>query len=243
MNRFPTVVLVIGALLGLAPGAAAPTPHPVPGATPGVAAPDGGTAAPADTGRFAADIRRFEEADRASAPPAHPVLFVGSSSIRMWSGLAQDFPGVPVLNRGFGGSETEDVLRYADRIVFPYHPRLIVLYEGDNDLAAGKSPDRVFADLDSLVTLIHRRLPETPVAFISIKPSLARRSLLEAMREVNARMRARAAADPGLDYVDVMTPMLDGRGEPRPDIFLPDGLHLNAAGYAIWVDAVAPLLE
>jgi lysophospholipase L1-like esterase len=239
MKRFPPDALLLITLLGFTPGASAGTFT----AAPGVAASDSGTAAPADTGRFAADIRRFEAADREKAPPAHPVLFVGSSSIRMWSSLAEDFPGVPVLNRGFGGSEAEDVLRYADRIVFPYRPRLVVLYEGDNDLAVGKSIDRVAGDLDSLITLIHRRLPGIPVAFISIKPSLARLNLLDAMREVNARIRARAAKDPDLHYVDVMTPMLDARGEPRPQIFLPDGLHMNAAGYAIWAKAVAPLLE
>jgi len=241
MKTSVLVICLVGAGLGPFAGSLPARAASPPASA--VSAPDSATAAPADTGRFAEDIRRFEAADRETAPPAHPVLFVGSSSIRMWTSLAGDFPGVPVLNRGFGGSEAEDVLRYADRIVFPYRPRLIVLYEGDNDLAAGKSVDRVAGDLDSLITLIHARLPGTPVAFISIKPSLARRNLLDAMREVNARIRARADADPKLHYVDVMTPMLDARGEPRPGIYLPDGLHMNATGYAIWAKAVAPLLE
>ncbi len=225
--------LAAGALAALLAGASAPAA----GADDAALRP-----AAADTFRFAADIRKFEAGDRATPPPANPVLFVGSSSIRMWTSLAEDFPGLPVLNRGFGGSETGDLIRYLDRVVYPYRPRMVVLYEGDNDLAAGKSPERVAADLDTVVARIHRNLPGTPVAFLSVKPSLARRALLPAMHRVNETMEARARSDSLLDYVDVWTPMLQDNGLPRPELFLPDGLHMDPVGYVIWKRALEPYL-
>jgi lysophospholipase L1-like esterase len=189
------------------------------------------------------DIRRFEAADRTSPPPQGAVLFVGSSSIAMWQSLQRDFPWTPVINRGFGGSEMADSLRYVDRIIIPYMPRLIVVYAGDNDLAGGKAPEQVVADYRSLVAKVHRRLPATPIAFIAIKPSPCRRHLLAPIRQVNAQIQALGAQDSRLLYIDVFTPMLDASGEPRPELFIEDGLHLNAAGYALWTRLVTPFLR
>ncbi len=189
------------------------------------------------------DIVSFETADRTNPPRPGTVVFVGSSSIRMWQTLASDFPGLPVLNRGFGGSELSDVVQFADRIVMPYKPRVVVLYAGDNDLAAGKSPAKVFAEFQSFVAVVHRELPNTRVAFIAIKPSIARANIIDKMRAANQLIRDYIATDNKLVYVDVFTPMLDANGQPRRELFLEDGLHMNTTGYAIWRDLIDPVLR
>lgn len=192
---------------------------------------------------WAEEIARFEAADRLTPPRPGGVLFVGSSSIRLWPALEADFPSVDILQRGFGGSELSDVAHYAPRIVLPYRPRLVVLYAGDNDLAAGKSPRAVFRDYQAFVELVRRALPETRIAFIAIKPSGARWALIEQMRATNALVRRYAASDPRLLYLDVFTPMLGPDGMPREELFVADRLHLNARGYALWRDLLAPLVR
>lgn len=189
------------------------------------------------------DIASFEAADRANPPASGGIVFVGSSSIRMWQTLQNDFPGLPVLNRGFGGSELSDAVRFASRIVLPYKPRIVVLYAGDNDLNAGKTPHRVFADFMEFVGTLRRDLPGTRVVFIAIKPSIARISIVDKIRAANQLIRDYIATDPRLAYVDVFTPMLDASGQPRHELFLEDGLHMNAKGYAIWRDLVAPVIR
>ena len=189
-----------------------------------------------------ADIAAFEAADRERPPPAGGVVFVGSSSIRLWNTLAEDFPGVPVVNRGFGGSELSDALRFADRIVLPYRPRMVVVYAGDNDLWAGETPEQVFEDFRALVRTIHDELPRTRVAFIAVKPSVARWRIEGEVRRTNQLIREFAAADPRVDYIDIFTPMLGSDGRPRPELFVDDGLHLNARGYELWKSVVAPFL-
>jgi lysophospholipase L1-like esterase len=192
---------------------------------------------------FEEDIHQFEAADRRAPPPTGAVLFVGSSSIRMWETLAQDFPGVPTINRGFGGSQLGDVVYFADRIILPYKPRVIVVYAGDNDLEAGRSPHQVLSDFEQLVIHVLPRLPEARILFVSIKPSIARWRLVDEIREANALVRDYTTRDKRLVYVDVFTPMLDERGQPRPELFLEDGLHMNAKGYAIWRERIAPLIR
>ena len=189
------------------------------------------------------DIAGFETIDRANPPATGGIVFVGSSSIRMWETLQNDFPGLPVLNRGFGGSELSDVVHFAHRIVVPYKPRVVVLYAGDNDLAAGKTPAHVFADFQSFVAIVHRDLPTTRVAFIAIKPSIARVNIIDKIHEANQLIRDYIRDDARLVYVDVFTPMLDASGQPRQELFLEDGLHMNAKGYAIWRDLVTPVLR
>lgn len=197
---------------------------------------------PAAHDPFEPEIAAFEAADRAHAPPTGGVVFVGSSSIRLWTTLAADFPGTEVINRGFGGSELSDAVRYARRIVLPYRPRLVVVYAGDNDLAAGKSPQQVLRDYRAFVHLVRRRLPRTRIAFIAIKPSPARWALAPQIRTANRLVRQYSSGDRRLRYVDIYTPMLDAGGAPRRELYLEDGLHMNAAGYAIWRDRVAPVL-
>lgn len=189
-----------------------------------------------------AEIRRFEEQDRIDPPQPGSVLFIGSSSIRMWTTLADDFAGVAVINRGFGGSEIADATRFADRIVIPYRPRLIILYAGDNDIADGRSAREVVADFDGFVRRIRDALPELPIAFISIKPSPARVRLLATMQRANRLIRRYARSHRAIRYIDTATRMLDAHGQPRAELFGPDGLHMNRKGYALWTSIIAPEL-
>lgn len=190
-----------------------------------------------------AEIRAFEAADRSDPPPAGGVLFVGSSSIRLWETLAEDFPGEHTINRGFGGSEIADATRFADRIVLPYRPRAIVLYAGDNDLMNGKKPERVRDDFVAFVARVRRDVPGVCIGFVSVKPSPARRHLLPAMRRANRLVRDYAAAQPGVAYLDVFTPMLDGAGEPRTELFVDDMLHMDRDGYTLWIAVIEPWLR
>ena len=199
--------------------------------------------APAPINKWEAEIKKFEEADRQQAPARGAVVFVGSSSIRMWKDLAKDFPSTKVINRGFGGSELPDSTYFADRIITPYQPRMVVLYAGDNDLAAGKTPQQVFESYQVFVSRVREKLPKVKIAYISIKPSLARLKLMEQMRATNALIRGYAAASKNLMFIDVFTPMLNQEGQPRPELFIKDGLHMNREGYDIWRKVVAPYLH
>ena len=193
--------------------------------------------------KWETEIKKFEEADRQNPPPKGAVLFVGSSSIRLWQSLGKDFPGIKVINRGFGGSELADSTFYVDRIVIPYRPKMVVLYAGDNDLASGKTPQQVFEDYKAFVGRVHQKLPATRIAFISIKPSPARASLLQSMKDANGLIKAYATHARKLIYIDVFTPMLAKDGSPRPELFGPDRLHMNSEGYRLWKTVVAPSIR
>jgi lysophospholipase L1-like esterase len=192
--------------------------------------------------RFEADIAKFEEADRTNPPPPGSIVFTGSSSIRRWTMLPQDFPGLPVLNRGFGGSDYPDLVRYVDRLVVPVKPKMVVFYSGDNDVSRGRSAEQIESDIRALAAKVHRALPETRVVFISIKPSIARWKYVDVMRDANARMKKFVAEDPRRIYVDVFTPMLTADGKLRPELYVEDGLHLTRAGEAVWTAALQPIL-
>ena len=217
------------------------TYHPAAAPQPVLAPPSGG--ATAGSPAFDNDIAAFEAADRRSPPQPGGVLFVGSSSIRLWPSLADDFPGVRVVQRGFGGSEISDVVHYAPRIVLPYRPRLIVFYAGDNDLNAGESPESVLRDYQSFVDLVWQTLPGTRIAFVAIKPSGSRWAMVEKMRTANELIRAYTARDSRLSYVDVFTPMLGPDGKPREELFVADRLHLNEKGYALWRQILNPVVN
>ena len=184
----------------------------------------------------------FARQDQAQPPPQQAVLFIGSSSINYWHSLAEDFPGVPVINRGFGGSAIEDSTYYADRIVTPYHPRLIVMYAGDNDVYEGHSAQQVADDFKAFVARVRKDLPAVPVVYISIKPSVARWSLWPAMSQANGLIRDWAATQRGVRFVDIAPLMLDAQGKPRAELFRDDGLHMKPAGYALWIQALRPVL-
>jgi lysophospholipase L1-like esterase len=193
---------------------------------------------------FAAEIEAFEQSDRTNPPPQNAVLFVGSSSIRLWKTLKQDFPDLTVINRGFGGSQVADSVRYADRIVLPYRPKAVVLYAGDNDLAAGKPPQQVLADFVAFESKVHAALPRTPVLYLAIKPSIARWNLIDKIRQANRLISDYAAQSKGkVVYVDTFTPILGLDGKPRADLLIGDGLHLNAEGYRVWTPVLRRELD
>ena len=200
-----------------------------------------GLAAEPEGDRWEETIVAFEASDRESPPAKGGVLFVGSSSIRMWK-LDQWFPDRPTLNRGFGGSQIADVNRYTARIVLPYQPRTILFYAGDNDINAKKSPEQVAADFTAFVGMVRGELPETMIHFIAIKPSLKRWEQYGTQQHANSLIEAMCQGDARLSYIDVVTPMLGEDGKPRPELFADDGLHLNDAGYALWTEIVSPLL-
>ncbi len=191
---------------------------------------------------FESDIAAFEAQDRQNPPAKGGILFVGSSSIRMWSSLAQDFPNQRVLNRGFGGSKISDSVNFVDRIVTPYEPKMIVFYAGTNDLADGKSPETLLADYVTFISLVRAELPTTPVAFISVAPAPSRWGNVANIRKANTLISQFSDLVPNLKFIDIFPLMLDAKGQPRPELFQGDQLHMKPEGYAIWTKAVAPYL-
>ena len=188
-----------------------------------------------------AEFAAFAKADAANPPPVGGVLFVGSSSIRLWNDLEQQFDGREVvLKRGFGGSQLSDCVRNLNRLVVRYRPRTVLVYAGDNDLAAGVSPSEVRQRFADFVEGIHRELPNTRIAYISIKPSPSRASLLPAIRTANAMIREFASDHRNVAFIDVFTPMMDAAGAPRRELFVEDALHLNRDGYALWKTVIGP---
>lgn len=186
----------------------------------------------------------FAEADKKRMPAAGGVVFVGSSSIRLWDNLEQQFDVAPVvIKRGFGGSRLEDCNTYLSRLVTPYKPRLVVMYAGENDLAEGRRPEQVLSSFESFVKGVRAQLPDTRIVYVSIKPSLARETLLTEIRATNGLIKDYVAGLSNAKFIDVFTPMLDSKGTPRTDLFSADKLHMNAAGYAIWQAAIAPSLQ
>jgi lysophospholipase L1-like esterase len=203
---------------------------------------DAVTAEPDPFARWEKAIAAMEQKDRKSKPPQGAVLFAGSSSTRLWN-LETSFPGIPSINRGFGGSKIADSTHFASRIILPQRPRIIILYAGDNDIQGGKKAEDVHRDFMKFVQTIHAELPETRIVFIAIKPSIKRWRLVDEMRKANAFIAAEARENPKLGYVDIDMPMIGKDGLPRKELFADDGLHLNEAGYRIWTDLVKPLLQ
>ena len=188
------------------------------------------------------DMAAFAKLDAAKMPPPGGVVFVGSSSIRMWD-VAKSFPELSAINRGFGGSQICDATHFAEVLVVKYKPRLIVLYAGDNDINSGKSAEQVSIDFQTFVAKVRKSLPEAPIVYISIKPSLARWAQRETQREANRLIAADCEKNETLEFVDVWPVMLGDDGEPRKEMFVEDGLHLNETGYKPWVDLVRPVLS
>jgi len=203
---------------------------------------NGRQAADPDPNRFAKEIEAFEQWDSKNAFPAEPVLFVGSSSIRMWR-TREGFPDLPVINRGFGGSHISDVLHSFDRVVLPYRPKVIVFYAGDNDVAGGKPAQRILEDYGKFVDRVAAALPQTRVIFVAIKPSGQRWALWPEMHKANDLVRNLCAKSDRLFFADLGTPLLDSEGKPDDSFFLADRLHLNAQGYAVWNKALVPILQ
>lgn len=195
-----------------------------------------------DPSRFDSEIAAFETWDRQNSAPKNAILFVGSSSIRMWQ-TAESFPDLPVINRGFGGSHISDVNHFAERIVLKYQPRMIVFYAGDNDIADGKAPQQVAGDFFAFVELVHKRLPVARIIYLPIKPSLARWNVWPQMQLANDIVASKSSSSAPFLYIDTATPMLGPDGRPHPELFLDDGLHMNASGYRVWNEVLRPKLS
>ena len=195
-----------------------------------------------DPARFAAEIKAFDTRDRKNSYPRDAVLFVGSSSIQNWP-TAEAFPDLAVINRGFGGSQISDVNHFFDEVVSKYRPKVIVFYSGDNDIQAGKSPQQIFDDFAKFVARVHQSLPDTHIICLPVKPSQARWEKWPQMQETNALIAKLDRRDDRLEIIDTATPLLGPDGKPRKELFLNDGLHLNAKGYAVWNEILAPNLK
>jgi len=191
------------------------------------------------------DIQTIKQYDKIYAPPKEPILFVGSSSIRYWHNLAEIYSDYTVLNRGFGGSKINDVTNYVDDIITPYKPKQVIIYVGENDLLNEQlNGDSIFYRFKNLYTAIKVRHPQTPVAYISIKPSPVLERFIEKTRTANQLISGYLKTQPNSVFIDVFTPMLDKDGKTRPELFRTDRLHMNSAGYKIWENLVRPhLLE
>jgi lysophospholipase L1-like esterase len=195
-----------------------------------------------DPKRFAREIDAFTAADTTRPPPKHAILFIGSSTIRKWTTLADGFPGRKVFNRGFGGSQLSDSIYYFDRIVAPYQPGLIVLYAGSNDINDHKTPEQVFNDFKVFAAKVHEQLPQTRLDFISILSTPVRAAQVEKVKEANRLIRDYIAHDEKLGYIDAFPAFLGADAKPNPDLFLFDRLHPNAKGYAVLQTIIAPYL-
>lgn len=187
-------------------------------------------------------IQAFETRDKADPPPQNAILFVGSSSIVYWRTLKEDMAPLTVINRGFGGSQMFELNMFRDRIVSNYKPRAIVVYEGDNDVAAGKSVDEIISEFKDFITHIDEVLGTTDIFLIAVKPSIARANMWETMKEVNVQLKKLADKNSRVHYLDIATPMLQENGLVRQDLFVDDGLHLNEKGYEIWSNVIRPIL-
>lgn len=193
--------------------------------------------------QWEAEIAAFEKSDLTNPPAGGGVEFIGSSMIRRWTTLAQDFPGQPVFNRGFGGSEIVDSTHFAPRIIFPYAPRMIVFRAGGNDLWAGKPPEQVFTDFQEFAATIHAKLPATEIVYIAWNPTPSRWKQHEAEKKLNGLVKQFCEQTPHLRYLEAYDLPLGADGRPRPELFVADQLHFNAEGYKLLADRVRPIFS
>ena len=196
-----------------------------------------------DFSQWEKSIAAFEASDRTAPPPKNGILFVGSSTIVRWKTLQQDFPGLPVINRGFGGNQIVDSTHFAERMIVPYAPRLIVLRAGGNDIHAGKSPEQVFGEFKDFVATIHGKLPKAEILYISQPPTIARWDEREALKTLNALIAAHVKTDRRLKYVETYDTTLDSKGQPRPELFVEDKLHFSPEGYKVMLERVKPAIR
>lgn len=193
---------------------------------------------------FWSEIQAFKIQDSIAPPAVSQIVFTGSSSFRLWKTIHEDFPGYPILNRGFGGSILPDVIRYVDEVVIKYRPKQVVIYCGDNDLAADTTINgkTVFKRFKTLQQKIHHALPDTKIVYVSIKPSPSRMRLIKKVKDANRRIKNFTERKIYLTYADVFHPMMDENQQPRGELFIGDRLHMNAEGYKIWTKVIKPYL-
>lgn len=193
---------------------------------------------------FYSDIQKFKSRDSVHFPPKDAILFIGSSSFTKWTDVQDYFPEFTIINRGFGGSSLPDLIRYADDIIFPYHPKQIVIYCGDNDFAASDTvtAETVYKRFKQLFHLIRANLPGVSIAYVSIKPSPSRQRLMQKMAEGNSLIQKFLKKNKKTAFIDVYHKMLNEDDTPMKSIFTKDNLHMNAEGYKIWQKAIEPYL-
>ena len=196
-----------------------------------------------DFGKWEKEVSAMEAADKKILPPKNASLFIGSSTIRLWKSLAQDYPDVAVINRGFGGTEIVDSTHFADRLIFPHEPKQILLRAGGNDLWAGKTPEQVFTEFKEFVAAVHTKLPETKITFIGLSPSPSRRAQANREKKLNDLAGGFIRDKPLLSYVETYDLTLDSNGKPRPELFVSDMLHFNEAGYKLLAERVRPAMK
>jgi lysophospholipase L1-like esterase len=192
--------------------------------------------------KWAKELHNFEAIDATNPPPSHPIVFTGSSSIRMWTDLTTDFPSYPVVNRGFGGSELSDVNQFFDRLILQYRPKQVVVFAGVNDIAGGKSVERVISDLKTLVDRLHAELPKTKFVYLSLAQNPARWDKREKVAAVNRAAAELLSHDPRDTFLDTTSVMLGADGNPKPEIYRSDRLHMNRKGYDLWKPIVEAVL-
>ena len=221
MSRSVSVYVVVGGLFAMSLFAAEKTPAE----------------------KWEKDMLAFEAADKTNMPPEGAVLFIGSSTIRLWKTLATDFPEYKVINRGFGGSQIADSVYFADRIVIPYKPRMIVFYAGGNDINAGKTPEQVANDFKVFVEKVRAKLPDVRIAFMASGPSIKRWAQADKQRKLNQLVKDYIEKGANMDYIDAFDVFLGQDGQPRSELFAADKLHNSPEGYKIRVSLVKPYLE
>lgn len=192
--------------------------------------------------RFEKQVLAYEAADRTAPPPKHAILLAGDSQFFRWKTLQEDLAGYTVINRGIDSFQTADLIHFADRLILPYDPRLIVLHVGGNDVHGGKPPEQVVADFKTLVGLIRARYPDVPILFSSITPGPGRWDEAPQRKAANQLVRDYTATQPNLKFIDLWDPMLTPEGKPREDLWVEDRVHPNHAGYLIRVGIMRPLL-
>ncbi|TAH22015.1 MAG: hypothetical protein EAZ08_02460 [Cytophagales bacterium] len=192
---------------------------------------------------FEAEIKAFEKLDGEQMPAKGQILLYGSSSFRLWDNWKQDLAGFQVINRGFGGSQMSDALYFFDRMVTPYQPTKILLYEGDNDINAGKTPKEVFDGFVEFAKKVKTKLPKAKLYFVAIKPSPSRLKILDKQKEANQLIANYCNKNKSfLGFIDIATPMLK-KGVPQMIHFKADSLHLNQKGYDIWKEKIRKVLK
>jgi lysophospholipase L1-like esterase len=196
-----------------------------------------------DFGKWEKEISAYEASDKTNPPPKGALLFIGSSTVRLWKTLPQDFPNAKVINRGFGGSQIVDSTHFAERIIFPYKPSRIFFRAGGNDLAAGKSAEEVFGDFKDFVAKVRGKLPETEILFIGWNPTIARWYQVEKEKALNALVKEYVQSNERLKYIDTFSLPLGADGKPRAELFMPDKLHFNADGYKLLAERVRPFVQ
>ena len=195
-----------------------------------------------DYARWEKEVAAYEASDRQNPPPRGGILFIGSSTIRLWKTLAEDYSDLKVINRGFGGTEIVDSTHFADRLIFPHEPKQIFLRAVGNDIHAGRTPRQVAADFAEFVRVVHARLPRTEILYISVSPAPSRWGESDKYRELNRLIREMALDLPRVGFVDTFDMVLKPDGSARPELFVKDRLHFSPEGYELLKERVRPFL-